>query len=287
MLELLRVSVSLPFCWCTFVYFPSNPIAFPHDQVIIFGVSQDHVLRAALKGHRNFVETLQMSGPAELLDEVRAAHKEDYVSLRESTSDLAPAPAQLVPEADAHMVLASPPRPSGSVTAADVQVEDVIQEVPAIDEERLAAFRAQARRTVATHVKLLAVDDLVSEGSLVAELNDSAVGRYHGKLSAEGSPTEFLGIFFDVKLAGEALTAPHTRVPPLKDGRLAKLMCIILKSRAHDAESQKPVLDPADLFFFMDGCKRGLAKLGGKGNYQSMKLAKKVLQIYALSAVSM
>lgn len=243
--------------------FKTVVIATPLLQGLIFGCSMDHVFKAALRGHRNYTETLEMSGPAEILDEVKAAHKQDYAGAEDQ-----PLPPPLAePEAedeDAHMkVIApspAPPKSSGQLVAGGAEAEEEAegqQSMPAIDEEKLAAFRGQARRTVATHVKLIVADDQQTENNLVSLINESAVGRFHGKLSPEGVPLEYLGVFFDTKLAGEALTAPHVRIPPLKDGRLPRLMSIILKSRCHDFDSQKPSLDPADLFFFADGCKRG------------------------------
>ena len=88
-------------------------------------------------------------------------------------------------------------------------------------------------------------------------MSASAAGRHRAKVDGKGSPKETVGIFFDVKLAGEALTAPHLRTPPLKEGRLPKLLNAVLKARVNDYSSSQPALDPADCFFLFDGCKRG------------------------------
>ena len=56
----------------------------------------------------------------------------------------------------------------------------------------------------------------------------------------------------DSKVAGEAQTTPNVRLPPLKEGRLPRLMQAALECRL-----QNGLLQEADMLLLLDGGREG------------------------------
>ncbi len=121
---------------------------------------------------------------------------------------------------------------------------------------KIDKFRMHARRHVAAYVRLEV--EPTSEAIMTKTIVESAVGPLRGaRISDEQGNSinkTFVHLTYDVKLAGKASSAPHLRVPPLRQngGHLAKCIGAALKSRA-DPET----IDPGDLFLLYDGMKHG------------------------------
>lgn len=64
----------------------------------------------------------------------------------------------------------------------------------------------------------------------------------------------YVGIIFDVKMANEAITAPHFRVAPLQKPQYTKLLSGTLKARDPSGG-----IAPGDLVLLLDGGKHGPA----------------------------
>ena len=56
----------------------------------------------------------------------------------------------------------------------------------------------------------------------------------------------------DSKVAGEAQTTPNVRLPPLKEGRLPRLMQAVLECRLHQGQ-----LPDTDFILLFDGGREG------------------------------
>ena len=102
-----------------------------------------------------------------------------------------------------------------------------------------------------------------SEAVLCSDLCHSAAAEVSGErasraVGAKEIDKSFVCIIFDAKLAGEALTAPNVRTPPLRDGRVQRLVSAVLRGRCCPAAGETPEIRPGDLFLMFDGGKRGL-----------------------------
>ena len=111
---------------------------------------------------------------------------------------------------------------------------------------KLGSYMAQCRRLIASNITLLVeadTDDVIIEG-----IRKSAAA--HVQLQPGG----MIGVFYDVKLAGEASAQPNVRMPPLRDlgHHLQKL--VGLKLRASSVEGEIPA---NEIWFIPDAGKEG------------------------------
>jgi hypothetical protein len=124
--------------------------------------------------------------------------------------------------------------------------------------EKLKFFRDKARRYVNTHIKLF-VESETSSG-LFDELKQTLAFEMKGKRDDEGNVSESIAIVFDGKMQSEAATQPHLRQPPMREGRLPRLIQSILSLRAKKCSDETLVsLDPCDIFILSDAGKLGKA----------------------------
>ena len=117
-----------------------------------------------------------------------------------------------------------------------------------VDKKFWLAF---AKRTVAAHVKLFTEPD--SSSSVRDLLNKTTVAKVKG-IDKE----DCVMILFDVKQSGECITAPHLRVPPLRDEQLGKLITGVLESR-RTSDPDAEVLIDGDVLCMFDGGRHGPA----------------------------
>ena len=112
--------------------------------------------------------------------------------------------------------------------------------------QKLESYMTQCRRLIASNITLLVEtdpDDVIIEG-----IRKSAAAQV--KLEPGG----MIGVFYDVKLAGEASAQPNVRMPPLRDlgHHLQKL--VGLKLRASSVEGEIPA---NEIWFIPDAGKEG------------------------------
>lgn len=227
-------------------------------QATIFGIDYDAVLRNAVKNRRSFGETLDMAGIVEVVTEIREKHNAEKKKTNDrddaDEKDIIAAAAAPASDQDSHMAIVV-------TTMSSLKLADGSKTIisSAADSERLGYFRKQARRLIQTHVKLIV--EPPTEGELAAELSQSMAGQVHGEKGTDrdGQPVHktMVAVWFDLKLAGEAMSAPHLRTPPLKEGRLPKLMNAVLRSRCRDFNADTAEMDFGDLFVMFDGGKHG------------------------------
>ena len=67
--------------------------------------------------------------------------------------------------------------------------------------------------------------------------------------------TKLVAIYFDTKVVGEAATQPTLRLPPLRDGRHAKLFSSAIGIRFSQEDG---TLNPGDGIVILDGGREGL-----------------------------
>jgi hypothetical protein len=126
-----------------------------------------------------------------------------------------------------HMKLVIPP---AEVKALPAEGTDERAEL----EERLLYYKSLAQNKVATTVKFV-VESTRTE-DIVSDLSKTVAADMRGEIKTHASDgtayhASTIMIIFDQNLCSEALTHPHLRTPPLKDGRLARLVQIVLQAR--------------------------------------------------------
>ena len=107
----------------------------------------------------------------------------------------------------------------------------------------MTKYRAMAMHTVKQRVKL--VVEPSSESAFATALADAEIGKVRGTCDRR------VVIFYDVKKAGESMTAPHTRQPPFRKEHGQKAIRALLSSRG-SAE-----MNEGDVVFFFDAGKHG------------------------------
>ena len=125
---------------------------------------------------------------------------------------------------------------------------------------KIRRFRDSAKRMVNVHIKLDV--EPASETQLVAMMTDSIVNKMKGKSFSDDTGAtvfkNFVHITYDPKVAGRASTAPHLRVPPLRNngGHIQKMIGAAIRARSNGEER----LDDGDLYVLFDGMKHGNEK---------------------------
>ena len=125
---------------------------------------------------------------------------------------------------------------------------------------KIRRFRESAQRMVNVHVKLDVEPS--SETQLTALISDSFVNKIKGKsfLDDTGATVfkNFVHITYDPKVAGRATTAPHLRVPPLRNNgaHIQKMVGAAIRARSPGEER----LEDGDIYVMFDGMKHGNEK---------------------------
>lgn len=154
-------------------------------------------------------------------------------------------------DTDAHMLLAPPAATPGAATEP--------QPVVKRSDPQLRHFIQVAKRQVATHIRMV----LQNEGGLLRDSNDIATEITQSALASvkckenDGMALSLIGIICDSKLAGECLTEPHLRMPPMDILRLKTLLQAALFARGHDMNTKAPWLAPSDVYLFFNGARQG------------------------------
>ena len=201
----------------------------------IYDTEFDPPLRAALKARRSPKEALDMyTAFKERVDDIRAAIKE----------------GQPPAKPDAAAGAASGATSSSSATASTAIPPTLV--TPSVGSSEDDPWKQFAERMVDTYVTLLS-DENMTETQLAQSLKGLDIAHTRGKPG-----TDYVGIWFDPKLASETVTAPHIRVPPLRKERLWKLCHAVRKSRVDPDEVQAPLgLRLGDVFITTDAGKPG------------------------------
>lgn len=126
--------------------------------------------------------------------------------------------------------------------------------------DRLMAFKKLAQRKVATNIKLIVEPN--SESELVDLYMDTFLKDYTSEwrtLHPGEDPhcVSTLMHVFDSKKASEAGSQPKVRPPPLKDGRLMKLLSAVSRVRFKDNCDGAPTFAPGDFIMLADGGRPG------------------------------
>ena len=138
--------------------------------------------------------------------------------------------------------------------------------------EDLKTLEKDAKQKVADYVQL------VVESGSATSLSKLIADSYVGSLRGDGDGLEQVLIFYDNKLAGEAQTTPHLRMPSMKTERVKKCITAVNLTRDGGQDS----LDAGDLFLFFDGGVTGnrTVMLNQMQNSEGKPLNKSVFNLY-------
>ena len=132
-------------------------------------------------------------------------------------------------------------------TGMDDATIGTVLELPPSEQEKIEHFRDMAKKRACTYVKLIA-EDKASESALLDMVASTTVGKMRGELVI-GS-TKIVAVWYDLKLSGESVTAPHVRLPPYRSADMKKKIMSVVQGR-EDPTS----LHPGDAFFIFNGFK--------------------------------
>ncbi len=220
-----------------------------------------------VKNRKGVQDILDGAGFSDVLTEVRDMNKaeKDEAQKEEdppAAAEVAAASAEAgqghnlpLMAPDSHMTVIIP-----VVGDADDDRESVVEMTTDVDADKLHPFKKIAKKLVSTHVKLYVDDE--KDTSLVHALMDSPIGKLKGECIVDHEGHElnknFVAVLYDTKCAGESKSRPITRVPPLREGRLDRLLRGVLRVRCTDYTSDAPELPDGDLFVLQDGGKHGI-----------------------------
>jgi hypothetical protein len=120
-----------------------------------------------------------------------------------------------------------------------------------LEEDERATWTAAAQRLVRQYVRIIVYPQ--TEKQLVSEIQNSELGRMTGDL------TGTVLIHYDVKLAGESVTAPRLRTSPFQEKTYEKFVAAVLEGRDQGGK-KVPTLNVGDLVLLLDAGRTGNAK---------------------------
>ena len=205
---------------------------------MLFGFKWDGHMKQFLKMGKPVEEAFDANPLKEQLDEIK-----DLLDGEKSSPPGAPGSVPDDPPPDD-----DPPAPSGiDITDLAQQRGSLVHVVPKNVEEQqnLNEWKAYARRLIKEGVRVVAQGS-ATETQLGELLKNSAVGKLRGKAN------NYVLITYDIKLAGESITAPHDRMPPFRHMHLTKMLGAIGKARGQEDE-----LDAGDVYMCFDAFRHG------------------------------
>ncbi len=147
---------------------------------------------------------------------------------------------------------------------AEIYIKDDLTSA-GVDPAQIDKWVNYTVRTVTAHVKLISAENM-SEGQLASAIVASPLGSLRGLAGAT-----YIGVLCDPKLSGEAVTAPHIRVPPFRQDQITHLL-----GAATQARGTTGVVAAGDVYFIPDGGKHGLSAKASMGTCFKDAESKKV-----------
>ena len=233
-----------------------DPQSYPlakHRQGIVYGITHDVSLKIAIKNHKSPKDVMDYLPVKTDLDEIKAALETEGRTTK--ASDDIQADDNFDDEDDEGCRLpggASPAAARGAPAAGMPQRPSLMERSSAlsgltpVDKKFWLAF---AKRTLAAHIKLFTEPD--SSSDVRDLINKSSIAKAKG-IDKE----DCVMILFDVKQSGECITAPHLRVPPLRDEQIGKLITGVLESRRAGDPDADALID-GDVLCMFDGGRHG------------------------------
>ncbi len=118
------------------------------------------------------------------------------------------------------------------------------------EHEEIRAFRERAEKLVRQQVQVIV--EPKGKLALMGTLRSSVMGSVFGDPVAQ----RYAGIFYDLKLAGEAQSNPQLRACSYQAARMKKLIQAVVGARPN---ADGPGLHPGAVYFVQDACKHGRA----------------------------
>lgn len=225
-----------------------------HRQGIVYGITHDVSLKIAIKNHKTPRDVMEYLPVKTDVDEIKAALDTEGRTTKAAT-DVQDDDAQEDDDDEDGCKLPASAKgaAAGSVPGSGLPPRSSLMEcASALSGMSLADKKfwlAFAKRTVAAHIKLFTEPDSSSEVRHL--LDTTTVSKVKG-IDKE----DCVMILFDVKQSGECITAPHLRVPPLRDEQLARLISGVLESR-RTADPDGEMLIAGDVLCMFDGGRHG------------------------------
>ncbi len=202
----------------------------------MYSTEFDSIIKSAVKNRRSCTDIMESQPVREKIDEILAALKMDNPPMT-TDQEVRTAPGAAATTANPATTAADGGDGAGGGDGA----------------EKTTHWEALATRVIKSNIELL------PEPSSEAALTDMIVASpLVGK--ARGTPTTYVAILFDVKVATESITAPHIRPASLKRDLYRKLMGATMAARriTLGLDETHGVLMPRDVVFTLDGGKSGL-----------------------------
>lgn len=202
---------------------------------LIFGFRYDSTLRTALVNRRDFASVVSSDTIGEELDGIEEMASDE--SGKPKTEEAAAETVDDdVPVLDAIASLET----TADIKKLEAKVTDDTEA-----QEKIGAFRTQARRLIQTYVCFGVETD--TDDTIIKLMTECGAGR----LPKDTEQLKgWVGVRYDVKNSGEASAQPQLRIPPMRDsGDHIKRLCS-LKLRASGDET---VLPEHEMWFVPDG----------------------------------
>lgn len=230
----------------------------PAAQDIMYGVNWDNALKMCVKNGEIVTEFFARDDVKYELDKLSEETRQFFgVTLTPDGSRRAP--EELASEASLHGVATgfNLSKEMASSLAGDDHADNIkevletrwklVEKINTMDDgakDQLYTFERKAMQVVADHVQLIV------EGSSATLLSKQLADTFAG--TQRGDDKKVL-IIYDNKLAGEAQTTPHLRVPPLQVDRLKKMIQAINMTR----DGGHACIDDGDIFMIFDAMQQG------------------------------
>lgn len=208
---------------------------------LIFGDRYDGTLRTGVRNRKGALAVLGYQNIQEDLDAV----------LEELAKDALPKPAPAATAEGRGQSAAGKPDTPHTATTHSAVDKETLETLDTLDTDTRQQWTDAASRLVRQHCHIV-----VNPGS-ASDLEKLIMASELGK--SPGDNASLVLIHFDVKLNGEAITAPHLRVPPLQDSAYLKLVNSLLTARNPDG-GQKTI-NPGEVVAILDGGRHGNARL--------------------------
>ena len=145
---------------------------------------------------------------------------------------------------------------------ADTKVSMRLGQFTPEEKDKVAEFERAALHTIANHTEWLTERPTVK--SMAEAIRNTEFGKLRGKASDTG---QYVVVSYQPKLAGESMSTPHLRIPPLRNSmqqpggqHYKKMIQAVIQSRdPADSEEVGSLLHEGDCFVIGDAGRHGNA----------------------------
>ena len=220
---------------------------------VTFGRLYDAPIKLCIKSSKTPEDALMSPGLVETLDEINAKLTlEDSKNKANTDEDnVAPDTDEKPEDQSDELVFMLPSKDGGCTSVRASSIADTSKK------EMLDMIISQTKAQIAANIHLVPIklleDSDGESASLTTRMARTPACKFEGAPNTTNpSKSKYVGIFFDVKLAGEANSRPALRTPPLQADRYKTLISACLQRHGPTED-----LTEGDIFFILDGGKAG------------------------------